>query len=192
MFDTGGEYREDLMTDKRNNCWKGSKADYVIVCDMDEFLYADNLLENLVLAKQQNVVFPVVVGYNMMSDTFTRNYDLPLPAQVRHGFKDRMFDKNIIFNPQKVVEINFSPGSHHCMPIFSERPIKDPLVEFKLLHFKYLEKEYLYKKHQHISDRMSEVNKKHRYGEEYLLGANHIDSVYRLSSYLIEVVKEME
>jgi glycosyltransferase involved in cell wall biosynthesis len=186
---TNGEYREDLMIETRNKCWKGSKADYVIVCDMDEFLYDEFLLEKLRHAKENSINIPVIIGYNMMSVKFPKNYDLPITTQVKYGIRDRMFDKSIIFNPKNIININFGPGSHSCNPDFKTEDIKDELLELKLLHFKYLDKEYLYKRHDNYSSRMSNINREKRYGYEYLLGNEFIDKVFGLSSYLIKILK---
>ena len=69
-LDTGGEYREDIQIDIRNNRWKESKADYVIMADMDEFIVDANLLDKLEEMKRQKIAVPKVVGYNMFSETF--------------------------------------------------------------------------------------------------------------------------
>jgi glycosyltransferase involved in cell wall biosynthesis len=185
---TNDEYVEDLLVESRNNCWKESTADYVIVCDMDEFLYDENLESKLLTAKNNGVIIPMVIGYNMMSDYFPEDYDRPITKQVQEGLRDKMFDKNIIFDPKKVKDINYGPGSHQCNPLFYEDRVVDPLIEFKLLHYKYIDKEYICKKHEKYSKRMSTVSKEKRHGYEYLLGNGFIEKVFSLSDYLIKVV----
>ncbi len=186
---TGNEFIEDKLQETRNNCWKESIADYVIVCDMDEFLYDENLLEKLISAKKQQISIPIITGYNMMSDTFPDDYHLPITSQVKCGKRSNWFDKNIIFDPKKVKEINYSPGSHQCNPVFFEDQISDPLVELKLLHYKYLGKEYLYKKHEGYVNRMSEISRKKRHGYEYLDGEKHINNMFESANYLNKIVK---
>jgi len=188
-FDTNGEHREDIMMEIRNNCWKNSTADYVIVCDMDEFLYAENLFEKLHHIKTQNIAIPVIIGYNMISDNFPTDYRTDITEQIKVGCRDRMFDKNIIFSPKSVKEINYGPGSHQCFPSFKKHPHVDNLCELKLLHYKYLNKEYIAKRHINYADRMSDVNKQNKYGVEYELGQDHINNMYELSYYLLNVVK---
>lgn len=185
---TDGEIRDDLTANIKNNCWKGSNADYVIVCDMDEFLYDENLIEKLKTAKKNNVIIPVVTGYNMISDYFPNNYDLLITDQVKYGIRDRMFDKSIIFNPKMLIDVNYQPGCHSCAPDFNQEKVVDFLVEFKLLHYKYIDKEYLYQKHKTYSNRLSSINKEKRYGYEYLLGNDFIDKIFSLSYYLIKVI----
>lgn len=189
-LDSGNEFVEDKLRETRNNCWKGSTADYVIVCDMDEFLYDENLMEKLILAKQKNIVMPMIVGYNMMSDDFPSDYNSLITTQVKHGKRSNWFDKNIIFDPKKVKEINFSPGSHQCEPIFYEDTITDELLELKLLHYKYLGREYLYKKHEGYVNRMSNISREKRHGYEYLDGEKHINNVFDSSNYINKIIKD--
>jgi|SRR5690606_13931398 len=185
---TGGQYREDLLMETRNNCWKGSSADFVIVCDMDELIYHENLVLELAKAKEKKIKIPVTIGYNMIGSNFPDNYKIPLTDQVKHGIRDRMFDKNIIFNPKEITEMNYGPGSHTCSPQFKDENIIDELLELKLLHFKYLDKEYLYNKHQLYADRMSQLSRDKKHGFEYLLGNGYIDKFFSLSHYLIKVI----
>jgi len=41
-FDTNGIYSESTQVNIRNTCWKNSDADWVMICDTDEFLYHPN------------------------------------------------------------------------------------------------------------------------------------------------------
>jgi len=189
FFDSGGQYREDLQINIRNNCWKNSRADYVIVCDMDEFLYAPNIRQQLTLMKENDVIIPIVYGYNMVSETFPGSYETDITEQVKVGFRERFLDKSIIFNPSLVKEINYGPGSHFCQPILTVENRIDQLVDFKLLHYKFLSKEYLYNKHTNYAERMSEINKQRGFGREYLLGAKYIDDTFRIvDKYLYKII----
>lgn len=187
-LDSGNEFIEDVLTESRNNCWKGSTADYVIVCDMDEFLYDDHLIEKLLLAKSQRIAIPMIVGYNMMSPEFPANYEKLITQQVKHGVKSCRFDKNIIFDPKRVKEINYRPGAHICYPEFYEGIIVEPLIELKLLHYKYLGRDYLYTKHEGYVNRMSDISKEKRHGYEYLDGNDHVDRVFDSSNHLTQII----
>lgn len=188
-LDSGNEFIEDKLTESKNNCWKGSTADYVIVCDMDEFLYDENLLENLVIAKQQNIIMPTIIGYNMMSDDFPTNYKRLITEQVKHGVRSDRFDKHIIFDPKRIKEINYRPGAHLCKPVFYENTIADSEMEFKLLHYKYLGKDYLYKKHKGYVNRMSEISREKKHGYEYLEGEDHVNEMFQSVELLERIVK---
>jgi glycosyltransferase involved in cell wall biosynthesis len=187
-LNTKNEFIEDALTEVKNNCWKGSVADFVIVCDMDELLYHPNLDKQLLRAKQLQVAMPVVTGYNMLSESFPLDYEQLITQQVRQGFKTCRFDKHIVFDPKQVKEINYNPGAHICFPEFHTPIQVDALVEFKLLHYKYLGRDYLYQKHQGVVNRMSQVSKDKKHGYEYLEGATHIDKVFDTANHLIQVV----
>lgn len=187
-LDSGNEFIEDKLTESKNNCWKGSTADYVIVCDMDEFLYDEQLLQKLLMAKKQKIIMPTVFGYNMMSDHFPTNYESLITEQVKYGFRSERFDKQIIFDPKKIKEINYRPGAHLCQPLFYEDSFETSKIELKLLHYKYLGKDYLYKKHKGYANRMSEISKDKKHGYEYLEGENHVDSIFESSKLLEKII----
>src|SRR5574343_401098 len=42
---TGNEVNELVFLQMKNNCWKDSKADWVIIVDTDEFIYHPNIVE---------------------------------------------------------------------------------------------------------------------------------------------------
>ena len=68
-FDSGNEFREDLNRKIKNNCWKkDAAADWAIVCDVDEFIYAPDINEFLARHRDFDVFRPV--GYNMVSSQF--------------------------------------------------------------------------------------------------------------------------
>jgi glycosyltransferase involved in cell wall biosynthesis len=189
-LDTANEFVEDELTHLKNTCWKGSTADFVIVCDMDELLYHPQMVEQLNHAKKLQVAIPVVTGFNMLSHTFPLDYHRLITQQVTTGFKTCRFDKHILFDPKQVQEINYNPGAHICFPQFYSDQHIDALVEFKLLHYKYLGRDYLYQKHQGVVNRMSQVSKDKKHGYEYLEGATHIDKVFDTANHLIQVVTE--
>ncbi|MBK7477382.1 MAG: glycosyltransferase family 2 protein [Haliscomenobacter sp.] len=179
-LDTGGEYREDMQIDIRNNRWKDSEADYVIMADMDEFIVDTDLVGKLKEMKRQNVAIPKVVGYNMYSETFPDDYNTLIIDQVTKKFRDRDFNKNIIFSPSLVKEMNFGPGSHFCNPEYKEgiNPQTNHSFELTLLHFKYLGRAYLYEKHRGYGKRMSDTNRRFKFGSIYELGTEFVDNAF--------------
>jgi len=161
---TGGKFNDRAHLEIKNNCWKGSTADFVITCDCDEFLYTENLVDKLMLLKSQGVTLPTVAGYNMYCEYFPGDYTIPIMQQVKTGVRALHFDKQIIFSP-RLKEINFSPGAHACAP--QGKLIRNNSVELKLLHYKYLGYDGVRNRHEHYNLRMSDYNKKNGYGAEY-------------------------
>ena len=174
-FSTDNMINDAIILDIKNNCWKGSTADYVIICDCDEFLFAENMQDRLIELKENKVTIPVIIGYNMGSETFPDDYNIPIVQQVKIGIRDRNFDKQIIFDPNKLIEINYETGCHVCNPVYKEKALQDKVVQFNLLHYKYLSKEYLYKRHAAYAERMSDFNIENEYAVEYIRGDAHID-----------------
>ena len=41
-WDTVGQVNDQLLSELKNSCWLGTKAQWVIVCDADEFLWFPN------------------------------------------------------------------------------------------------------------------------------------------------------
>ena len=170
-FKTDG-FDDTAHNNIKNNCWKRSrgKADWVIVCDMDEFLYHDdmaNALQDLAF-KGYTVVKPV--GYNMYSDSVPTP-GMPLTQQVRQGLRDKWFDKCICFDPHAVVEINYRPGAHECYPVGR---IKRNTDEFKLLHYKNISLEFILSRKRLYAARLSETNQAHGYGTQYCEEENKV------------------
>ncbi len=169
-LDTGGVFSENALMYVRNNCWKGSDADWVIVCDMDEFIYQPNILEYL---NNTEYTHMFARGYEMMSETMPSTsgqiYD-----EIKTGYPtDEFYSYNIypnwksnyskgcIFKPSDIIDINFGPGSHYCNPTGNFKtnvkimsndagPVRFPTIEndIKLLHYKYLSREYVISKSQ--------------------------------------------
>ena len=178
---SANEINDKVYQEIKNTCWKGSNADYVIVCDMDEFLYAPNIVEKLKELHRLKVGLPKVEGYNMYSEKFPVNYEKPLTRQVHEGVRNDRFDKQIIFSPQMVREINYLPGCHRCIPQKSVTLIKEPEYEpLKLLHMKYLGPAYVKERYNLYSTRLSEFNRKNGFGAEYPKGDKFVDELFSM------------
>lgn len=154
----------------KNQCWKRSrgKADLVVVCDMDEFLYHQELTVVLQRICERKVSFPTTVGYEMYSDRMPE-YDgvNHLPDLVKEGERSDWLDKHIIFDPHRIVDINFDPGAHHANPtgIVNRGNID---TELKVLHYKYLGLDYLLDRYQQLGERLSSYNIQNDLGTHYL------------------------
>jgi hypothetical protein len=87
--------------------------------------------------------------------------------------------------------MNYGPGSHVAEPEFFDSDYEDALLksELKLLHYKFIDKDLLYTKHKSYSDRMSDINKENKWGEEYNRGNAFIDKVFVvIKDHIIKVV----
>lgn len=167
-YDTGNQIRDDIYLEIKNNCWKNSKADYVIVCDVDEILYHQDLL-NFLKNNKFNVFKPM--GFNMVSDFFPSEEN-QIINQVKTGVFDVKFSKCILFKPNELNEINFGPGCHKCFPTAkSELKLYDSLEDdrqLKLLHYKNISFQYRMEKNKAFAQRLSDFNRLHNMGFHYL------------------------
>lgn len=160
----------------KNNCWKKSrgKADYVIVCDIDEFLYHPDLPNVLQDCVRQRVSLPITEGYNMYSAIFP-SVDESLIQQVRKGVPDSHYSKSIIFDPHRIVEINYEAGAHKASPVGVVRRGAEP---FKVLHYKNLGLDYVLDRFHVLGKRLSERNKESGLGTHYLSSDESIISEF--------------
>lgn len=154
----------------KNNCWKKSrgKADMVIVCDIDEFLYHEHLDEFIRQSIENHYSILKTTGYHMYSKTFPSHEDGKLITDiVKHGVHDFYFDKQIIFDPHRIIEINYDEGAHKTSPLGIVKT-KESRGELKMLHYKNLSVEQLLTRSALYAQRLSKANIDNHWGEHYL------------------------
>lgn len=165
-YKSDNKIRDDIYLNIKNNEWKKSRgfADFVIVCDMDEFLYHENIIEYLINMKNNNFSISNITGYDMISEKFDFNYNHKLTSLLKTGIPSIWFNKLCIFNPNKIDEINYLPGAHIASPtgnvIFNDETLK-------LLHYKNLSLEYAKNKLNMYKNRLSDLNIKNQWGIQY-------------------------
>ena len=130
------------LQDLHNSCWKESRgaADWVIVADIDEFLYHPDFLGYLRRCRRRGVTCIPALGYDMVSEKFPQPHETLLKT-IRRGVPHRMMSKLRLFDPNAIEETNFGPGGHQASPTGRVvYPKKDRLL---LLHYKALGAEYM-------------------------------------------------
>lgn len=165
QYDTQDEIRDDIYLKIKNEAWKKSRgtADFVIVCDMDEFLYHENLQELLKGYKENKTTLIRPTGFNMIHDT-APDSKTNLFSDIQYGVRSTDFDKVILFDPNLIEEINYGSGSHACTPMGVIHYGTDAI---RLLHYKYLGLDHVIKRYRLMSARLSKYNKKHGLGFHY-------------------------
>ena len=176
MFDTGGMLSEISLMGIRNNCWKKDASDLSIVCDIDEFLWAPNLISLLERYKQYDAFKPV--GFDMVSTEFPLDYQHDLTDLVKSGRYAPSHSKMVIFNPRNIADMNFGPGSHDATPV-GKRPSQNLKIytasdspdDLKLLHYKNLGFEYRFNRHSELSTRLGGGEyETYKFGVHYAYG----------------------
>lgn len=181
QYNTNNKLQDSAYVYLKNNVWKQSTADFVVVCDMDEYLYHPDLINQLKEAKKNGVGVFQTEGYNMVTQSFPEDYFTLLTIQIKTGVRATNFDKLIIFSPNIMEEMLYGPGAHTCNPLYKRNAsrVTHP-IKLKLLHYKYLGIDYLIDKHAKYASRLSEYNKKNNFGGEYLHGSAHVFECYDL------------
>lgn len=179
-WESDNTVRDDLYLSLKNNCWKKSKgvADYVIVGDSDEFLYHTNIHQFLTDMKNSPFTIFKPEGYHMIGDEdLILSSDDNLFEKVTKGIRGNSNDKLMLFNCNKIDEINYSFGCHHANPtgeIFYHTG-----SDLKMLHYKYLGLSDFIPKQKLRGDRLSEFNKQRGLGMYYLFSEDKHKEEYK-------------
>lgn len=161
QFGTPGVLSDDDYLTVKNNCWKKSKADWVIVCDSDEILWHEKLDTALYGARlMQSTIFKTI-GFDVFS------HDMPKASflEIQTGFRNENYSKSVIFNPKEIRDINFKYGCHVSKPVGNVVYEVIPLI---LLHYRNIGgPQRLVDRHALYRPRMSEKNRRFGLGCHY-------------------------
>ena len=164
-WDSNNEINEFNYTKIKSNAYKiySRDADWVIVCDCDEFLYHENLMEKLDEYKKNGITIPQIDGHDMVSESFPEYDGNLITDKIKIGSETyQPMCKNIIFDPK--IDVEYGIGGHS---IQSKQGTLSPTAELKLLHYKFLGKEYVKNIYISRAKRLSEFNKQNKLGEHY-------------------------
>jgi len=164
MFGIEGQLNDAEYLKVKNNCWKGSQADWVIVCDADEILWHPDLAGMLSRWKELGATIFNTIGWNIFSNDIPKSDWL----EIKTGVPDSNYAKKIIFDPKRIKEINYQFGCHTFKP---EGPLgviswstEKPIV----MHYKHVGgAERLANRHALYSKRRSPINKRWHMGDQY-------------------------
>lgn len=156
-FGIAGQLNDQEYIKVKNNCWKGSDADWVIVCDADEILSS----ADFETAKKEGATIIRTQGANMFSET------LPINdwKEIKTGVFDDNYSKLICFNPKALSEIGYVYGCHEAKP---QGNVKFSTHTASLLHYKHVGgAKRLADRHALYAERLSDINKRWKMGFQY-------------------------
>ena len=161
---TGGLFREDWITNLKNEAWKkhSMNSDYVFVVDIDEFIYHPHLATLLKQYHAGGIECIHAYGYNMVADTFPSvESGRQIYDDIHFGVPESSFDKVSVFDPRKI-DIQYYPGAHCCKGIMNARYPRRRVI--KLLHYKFVDFHRLAARCASRQSRNSEINKAMNWG----------------------------
>lgn len=166
----GGVFDERANLQIKNTAWKAAagKADFVVVCDMDEFLFHENLDVLLALMKKHGFTVLRPLGFQMVSERLPAYEGKALLTElVNMGLKDEHnYSKTVLFDPNRLSEINFKNGCHRSFPEGVVKPFRSDCA--KLLHYKYVDREEILRKTRTYRHTFSEESRAKGWGRHYL------------------------
>jgi glycosyltransferase involved in cell wall biosynthesis len=155
-WDSNNQVRDDLYLKIKNNCWKHSIADWVIICDVDELVYGwTDPGENTIISPD---------WCEMVSERIP-NGPKQIYEYINEGVPQGQVTKCIMFKPERINEINYHPGCHGINAVGDVQVLHTPAM--KILHYKFLSMNYVKERHRLFGQRMSDINKKNRWGVQY-------------------------
>ena len=133
ILDTANEYDEFRLTESRNSVWKSAKTDWVLICDMDEYLVAST--KDLVAEKRRGTTILKTKAYEMVGESKKEDISNVQLTKISKGFRLSAYDKSICFRRDKITDIHFDLGSHTASP---KGEVKYSAKEYLLYHFKFI------------------------------------------------------
>ena len=114
-YETGNQINDQVLMNMKNDCWRQSRgrADLVVVGDMDEMLIP--MGEELQRMKDEDFTICMPRWFTLMSDEVPQHEDGRLLHELR-PYAYQSPGKAIIFDPNRIDNVRYSPGAHQCMP----------------------------------------------------------------------------
>jgi glycosyltransferase involved in cell wall biosynthesis len=178
-YHTGNKLSDSTYLKIKNNAWKHADTDWVIICDVDEFLEVreSNIIE---FDKFEDSLIKGV-GFNMCNVDGLKDI-----TEIKHGVRATQYDKTILFNRKRIQEINYGAGCHHCEP---HGDVNKAVISLPLYHMKFINEDFMYNKYKAYAERMCDENKKYGWGYQYLETEEQIRQNYKNHLQLAEKIR---
>jgi len=177
-FNTNNKFEDAVNMYIKNTCWKVASTSWVVVCDADELLSIDQ--NTLIEEDKKGTTIISTQGWNMVNKDESTDIE-----QIQFGFKYDYQSKKILFNKEKIKEMNYDPGAHNIRPIGD---VKYSEKIYSLCHFKYLSEDYLVNRYKLLQSRLSETNKRYGWGVHYNTSEENIRQSYKNSKNILSKI----
>lgn len=192
-YESGNELNDKIYLKIKDNCWKGSDADWVWVSDFDEAPYSNNFFEEVEILENNGITAVEPNWIETLSYTNIPEYQEGklLHELIDGGIGNSPYSitesKTLFFKPGKINNTNYDPGCHKCR---LEGQVKKDR-KLNCIHFKNLGLEYVIERYKKYSMRMSAINKKFRWGYQYCEPENIHKEWFEKNYETIKPVKDL-
>lgn len=163
-------FNDQSNMDVKNNCWKGSNADFVFIADFDELpLFPHSALsisDNLEMHLKSSTSIFNTIGWQIISDDWPV-HDL---IEIKNGFEFSNYAKQICFSPKLITDIGFGPGAHESNPkgFVQWSTNSEFLALMYVLHYKHIGGvQRTIDRYKILQRRLSKNNRKNGWGIHY-------------------------
>lgn len=159
---------DSKLRDIKNTKWKQSKgkADWVVVCDMDEIVYSKNLINVFEEATEKGYTAIDCDWYWFCNDYLPEYKDDGILLHQKCTKFHNNPGKHLIFNPNEIIEINYSVGAHTANPKGNYKPYKSG--DMCVFHTnKGFGIEYKLKRYKEMNNRLSEIDRRNKWSIHY-------------------------
>jgi hypothetical protein len=170
-YDSKGEVNDLMLWQTKNSCWKDAKTDWVLVCDLDEFL--DITAEQLAIEDANGVTKIKSECWHMVN--LEDNLDVKNITYGCRNPKDTVYDKDLLFN-KKFVDINYEGAGCHSSN--SRGKIKNS-KPYLMYHYKYVNPDIFVNKQKTSAKRLSDMNKKNNWGTQCLRDEGNLRNEFK-------------
>lgn len=170
-WDTNNQINDSMLLNAKNEAWKRARgsADLVVVADMDEMLIpVGNELQRM-LDEGYTVCTPR--WFAMMSDEVPTHEDGKLLHEIR-PYAIQSPGKVIVFDPNKIDNVNYDPGAHQCRPEGFVRWFDGGIYCLHTDHNFSLE--HKIERYRQMNARQSAINRQKGWGIHYGFSAEHL------------------
>jgi hypothetical protein len=171
-----------VATKIRDNCWKYILDGWIIMADMDEWLYITE--EELLNEENNNTTILNIKGIDMIGESkcnFLNDIDLSL---INKALDNTWENKKLCFYRNKIIDMNYDAGAHNCNPTGIVNYSSNIYIN---RHMNCLGLPYYINKMIKCYDRSTEL-RKHGFGTHYINDINLLTERYNSavqSAYII-------
>jgi hypothetical protein len=167
-FNTNGEFDENYLTNLRNNCWKDISEGWVIVSDMDEWLY---ITESELLGElNAGTTIITTRGLNMIGESKMADIsDIDL-NEIQKCVDAVNHSKKSCFLRPAITHMDYTGGSHFCFP---KGLVQYSLKAYINKHMNFLGLEYITTKYTNSFKRSEKMRK-------YGAGTHYTDNIEKI------------